>query len=113
MFNEFVKIITESQFNPINSIDDSKKYIEKINGTNFENNNINKIENEKIRIIIQDFIKYEKSPISINKIRNKIVHKYGYRPSLKEVEDQMLCAYKFLSGLPCLLHLNNVDYPEL
>ena len=75
-----------------------KNYINTMNSKkrNADISHINNISNKQIRNKLIVILKLYEKQLLINKLRNKVVHKQGYRPSLKEVKKQLLITKKVI-----------------
>lgn len=105
LYNEFLKLLFWA--NEKEDFKDScvKCYIEKINGNKPQNidGNIIKFKNRKILHYIYYMNKLDKKRKLINYLRNTVVHKQGYRPSLKEVEKEYKIARTLILRLDAII----------
>ena len=105
LYNEFFKVLF--RINEEHYFNDSciKCYIEKINGNKCKNikENIRKIKNTKIKHCLYYLYKLEDNEKSINYLRNKVVHKQGYRPTFQEVKKENKVARFFVLKLNSII----------
>jgi hypothetical protein len=100
--NLFIWRIIESENTPLKSLDESKQAVE-IFFENFRkkepsNEKIQGIQNAKLSKILQQL-----KDSKINVIRNQVVHKHAYRPSLSEIEKYLDEAKEILYPLRTIL----------
>ncbi len=96
--NIFINTVLSNQSN--NSLEGSKTFIENIKNltTEPENNLIENISDKKLEPLL---IKLKNS--KIHELRNEVVHKYAYRPTLEEVEKAINETREIVLGLSARL----------
>lgn len=90
-----------------NKINEIKKHMERKEIDQFDM--FSNIKDKKLKLIIIELCKNFKNKTTINIIRNKIVHKLGYKPSKQEVEIEMNNARNFIYELSLLLKVSTND----
>lgn len=109
MLNEFIKLLIRNDSNPIITLDDSKSYITNMNGCSSNIDNIKQIENVGLRNQLIVLYKLKEKKLLIDSLRNKVVHKQGYRPSLEEVEREIKIAHNIIFKIVGILYLITDD----
>lgn len=109
MLNEFIKVIIRNDSCPIETLEASEDYIANMNGNPTNVESIRQIKDKSLRNQLVVLYKLKEKNLLIDSIRNKVVHKQGYRPSLEEVEREITIARNIIFKITGILHLITDD----
>lgn len=108
LYNEFIKIIIFVNDKNNISVDCAKDYIKNIDGTSVKdlNSKLTLIKNEQVKKSLLELFDLNNKQKLINHIRNKVVHKNGYRPTKEEAIEEYEYGRKLILKLEAQLILD-------
>lgn len=111
MLNEFIKLFINIESTPICNLEDSINYINKMNGEKLGNINkqIAKISNTKLKNQLIVLNALQESGLIINNLRNKVAHKYAYRPTQEQTNKEILIARSIIFSMTDILNVITDD----
>lgn len=112
LMSVFIKLILNQNNHPLLEINQAENYINNIKTTSLE-----KLEQEikksnitaKLKGYLLALVRMQCKEKSISYLRNNVVHKYAYRPELKEVQRELKIAELLIFGIKRNINFSSID----
>lgn len=112
LMSVFIKLILDQLHSQVFEMSESQKYIDNIKSISvknlkkeIKNSNIN----TKLKGYLLALVCLQQQEKSISYLRNNVVHKYAYRPTLVEVERELKIAEILIFGIRRNINFRSID----